>query len=100
MEQGGTAPSNNIATACCAVTAFGSTQYNPWHNIQYIRDGVYGNANSWVCDPGDTNPFVGLNLGQMALISGFAFGRDNTAAYADRTMGLYVLQYTRVATPT
>src|SRR6185436_20000709 len=28
-----------------------------------------------------------------------AFGRDNTGTFSDRTLGLYTLQYTRVASP-
>ena len=35
----------------------------------------------------------------MFAVGSIAFGRDNTATFSDRTLGLYTLQYTRLASP-
>jgi len=70
----------------------------PIHDYLHLIDGAYGNANSWIGNSGSPG-FAGVRFGGVYTISSFAFGRDNLGAYSDRTLGLYTLQYTRIATP-
>jgi hypothetical protein len=95
---GGTMGPGNIALASVPFgrdEIFGGTL--PIHKIANIRDGIYGNSNSWI---GDTDSsFVGLNFGGSFTIDRFAFGRDNTGAFGDRSRGSYLLQYTTDAAP-
>ncbi len=82
------------------VTAFGSSQYGGAHQIAYINDGRYGNDYSWLANFNvDQNPYIGLNLGELKLIDGIAWGRSNTDSHQDRWQGTYTLQYTQVASP-
>ena len=70
----------------------------PQHKIPNIRDGIYGNGNSWIGD--SPNSFVGLNFGAAAVPVGrLAWGRDNTGTFGDRTAGLYTVHYTQVPNP-
>jgi len=97
----------NLATGG---TAFGSSNFPaPAHQINHINDGLYGNANSWLPNPGDGAPFIGVNLGASpASINSIAFGRDNGNNVADACggqcmdrwgPGSYTLQRTVVANP-
>ena len=43
--------------------------------------------------------YAGVRFGGQFAINSIAFGRDNTLTYSDRTLGLYTLQFTRVASP-
>jgi hypothetical protein len=70
----------------------------PIHKIPNIRDGVFGNGNSWIGD--SPNSFVGLNFGATAVPVGqVAWGRDNTGNFFDRTAGTYTVHYTQVPSP-
>lgn len=101
----------NLATAAGAV-AFSSSDLGPELGIGYhlkanLNDGLYGNTNSWIGGAFQGAPFAGVSLGGMSLLTGFAFGRDNGNAnevvpggqLTDRSLGLYTLQVTRVASP-
>jgi hypothetical protein len=90
------------------ITAFGSGQYGAGiHLIANVRDGLYGNSNSWIANPGDANPYIGLNLNGARNISSIAWGRDNGntvtdacgGTCADRSAGTYTIQVTTVASP-
>ena len=70
----------------------------PIHDYLHIDDGVYGNPNSWIGNSGSPG-YAGLRFGGLFTINSIAFGRDNTGGFSDRTLGLYTLQYTRVASP-
>ena len=71
----------------------------PIHNFVGLTDGVYGNNNSWIGNSGSPG-YVAVRFAGVNEVSGIAFGRDNTATgFNDRTLGLYTLQYTRVASP-
>lgn len=70
----------------------------PIHDYLHLNDGVYGNANSWIGHSGAPG-YAGLRFGGRFVIHGIAFGRDNLGNYNDRTLGLYTLEYTRVAAP-
>ncbi len=68
------------------------------HDYLHLNDGVYGNNNSWIGNSGSPG-YAGIRLAGQFTINSIAFGRDNTATFNDRTLGLYTLQYTRVASP-
>lgn len=93
--------------------AFGSSELDfGIHFIRKINDGIYGNASSWISDRGvgagsDENPFVGIRFASAIDVTTIAFGRDNGdtteagcgGTCADRSLGVYTLQYTAVADP-
>jgi hypothetical protein len=66
-------------------------------NVGNLNDGIYGNGDSWIGD--SESSFAGLSFSAAATISSFAFGRDNTGTFGDRSGGTYTLQYTTVAAP-
>jgi hypothetical protein len=70
----------------------------PIHNFVGLTDGVYGNGNSWIGNTGNPG-YAGVRFSGLFSVGSIAFGRDNTATFSDRTLGLYTLQYTRVASP-
>jgi hypothetical protein len=90
------------------VTAFGSSEYPAEvHRIAHVRDGLYGNSNSWIANPSDASAYIGLNLNGPRSISSIAWSRDNGntvtdacgGTCADRSAGTYTIQVTTVATP-
>ncbi|MDB6174307.1 MAG: Protein of unknown function (DUF1553)/Protein of unknown function (DUF1549)/Planctomycete [Chthoniobacteraceae bacterium] len=92
---------NNLSTLASS-SAFGRDEIGggglPQHKIANIRDGIYGNGNSWIGD--SANSYIGISLGPTPVSIGrFAFGRDNTGVFSDRTAGLYTLQYTLAPNP-
>lgn len=100
---GGTMDACNLALG---KTAFGRDElhYEPpatpgmfIHVIEDINDGIYGNNNSWIGT--SLNSFVGVAFGGTYTIERFAFGRDNTGTYSDRSAGRYLLQYTTDPSP-
>jgi len=100
-ELGGGLFPNNFSTLSGSA-AFGKDEIGggslPQHKIPNVRDAVYGNSNSWIGD--SLNSFIGISFGSAPLSVGqFAFGRDNTAAFFDRTAGTYTLQYTTIPNP-
>jgi hypothetical protein len=101
---------DNAALATKGSVAFGSSEVDlATHFIRNVNDGIYGNAHSWIpkfTEPADPNPFVGIRLPQLTLVRSVAFGRDNGDAsdccggtLADRALGTYTLQITRIASP-
>jgi hypothetical protein len=103
MEIGGSTESGNYGTLGTTI-AFGKDEIGagtlPVHKIPNIRDNIFGNGNSWIGD--SLNSYVGLNFGSTPLSLGrVAWGRDNGGInnYADRTAGIYTLDYTLVASP-
>ena len=61
------------------------------HTIPHLKDGIYGNANSWIGD--SLASFAGITFTSATTIDRIAFGRDNTPFYADRSDGFYLVQY-------
>lgn len=99
-QVGGPIKPGNLATAAGATAfakdvIFGGTL--PSHQIAHLRDGVAGNANSWIGD--SESSFAGIAFGGSRLINRVAFGRDNTGAFGDRAQGNYLIQYTTVPAP-
>jgi hypothetical protein len=100
----GAGPTNNAAMAINGAIAFGSSELDLGiHFIANVNDGLYGNASSWIPNflgtPPDTNAFIGLAFGKSVGLQSIAWGRDNTGQYADRCVGVYTLQVTRLAAP-
>ena len=100
-EIGGTINAGNYGTLG-TTGAFGLDEIFggalPIHKIPNIRDGTFGNSNSWIGD--SLNSFVGLNFGATAVpVNHMAWGRDNTGTYGDRTAGTYTMHYTQVPSP-
>jgi hypothetical protein len=100
-EIGGSLKLGNYGTLG-TTSAFGKDEIGggtlPVHKIPQIRDGIFGNSNSWIGD--SDNSFVGLNFGTAPVSVGrIAWGRDNTATYIDRTAGIFTLDYTLVSNP-
>jgi len=86
----------------------------PFHVAANLNDGFYGNANSWIPGSAGAEHFGGVRLAGVATVTSFAFGRDNgNGAFeggapgtdccggqlADRSLGLYTVQITRVSFP-
>ncbi len=103
VEEGGTFAAGNLAQQKGA-WAFAENVLlgYPYHRIEYLTDGRYGNDRSWIA--GDTPSFGGVVLSGEAQIDSVAFGRDNTATtgpavepaqtgYRDRWAGSYTIQY-------
>ncbi len=102
IEIGGPPLAGNLSTAGGSA-AFGKDEIGGGgisvHKIPNIRDGIYGNGNSWIGD--SPNSFIGINLGAAPLrIGSVAWGRDNTATFGDRSGGTYTLEYTTEPNPT
>lgn len=88
----------NIATAGTAFAkdVLGDGGY-PAHQVSHVNNGTYGNTSSWIGN--SWNSFVGVSLPAARKIHAVAFGRDNTGGFADRDEGIYLIQYTAVASP-
>lgn len=96
---------NNLALSTNGGVAFakdllGNGSFAPTHTIPNINDGLYGNQDSWIGN--SDNSFIGVALPYLSRIDAVAWGRDNggeATAFADRTLGVFTLQYTTVANP-
>ena len=99
-QTGGTMRAGNLALSS---VPFGRDELNFFngvefiHKIEDINDGIYGNSSSWIGN--SESSFIGLNLNGSFTINSFAFGRDNTDTFTDRSQGSYLLQYTTAANP-
>ncbi len=80
VEEGGRFAPSNLATLPGA-WAFGKNVLLgfPYHRIEYLTDGRYGNDHSWIAAE-DGPSFAGVVLGRRARIDSIAFGRDNRIA--------------------
>jgi hypothetical protein len=109
----GAAPPLNRGLATQGTTPFTSSDLGeglgiPFHRAVNLNDGRYGNSYSWISANGiggnsDPNPFAGLSFGGTVLVTNIAWSRDNgdNAEFmgTDRTLGVYTLQVTMVASP-
>ena len=95
LQEGGAVGAGNLALAG---TAFSQNEIGVApHTTAGVNDGIAGNQSSWI--GATVASFVGVNLGGTHTINRIAFGRDNTGAATDRTLGRYTLQYTTVPNP-
>ena len=89
--------------------AFALDELGGIHLTSNVTDGAYGNVSSWIGNglTGVDGPFVGVDLGVPVSVGQVAFGRSNVLSgdpcsggvCTDRTLGLYRVQSTRVASP-
>ncbi|MHC5112455.1 MAG: lamin tail domain-containing protein, partial [Planctomycetota bacterium] len=104
----------NLALAASGTTPFASGELGsqiglPYHLVENLNDGLYGNGKGWIGGSADNPPFAGLDLGGLVEIDRIAWGRDNGrltptseecgGTCPDRSLGLYTLQHTTVASP-
>ncbi len=85
VEEGGRFAPNNLATLPGA-WAFGKNVLLgfPYHRVEYLSDGRYGNDHSWIGAEGESS-FGGVVLGGPCRIDSIAFGRDNRVASGQDT---------------
>jgi hypothetical protein len=97
----------NLANAPGA-TAFTSSDLGLGvHIAPHLNDGLYGNSNSWIGGDGTPDPYAAIRLTTLSTVTSIAFGRDNGnnvsdacgGQCADRSLGVYTLQFTSVPTP-
>ncbi len=101
VEEGpfGGAPPMNLARQPGSVPfVIDSLAGYPIHDFLHLNDGAYGNSFSWIGNSGSPG-YAGIRFSATNAVSSIAFGRDNTGGFADRALGTYTLQYTRVAVP-
>lgn len=93
-QEGGTLNPSNLAIGGTAIAkdVLGNGAYAPTHTIPNVNNGTYGNGSSWIGDSADS--WVGVRFGTSRTIQSFAFGRDNTGQFGDRTLGTYTVQWT------
>jgi hypothetical protein len=97
----------NLANGVGAVPFTSSDLGLGIHIAPHLNDGLYGNSNSWIGGDGTPDPYAAIRLPGLATITSFAFGRDNGNSVADacggqcadRSLGLYTIQITRVSVP-
>ncbi len=98
VEQGGTIDAGNLSPAG---TAFAKDLLNGdgfgVHSIASMNNGTFGNSSSWI---GNSDPsYAGIGFGSSQSIASFAFGRDNTNTFTDRSAGTYLIEFTSDANP-
>ena len=94
VMEGGVMDAGNIATTGTAFAKdlIAGGAYAPTHTIPNVNNGSFGNGSSWIGDsPGS---YVGIGFASSQTIASFAFGRDNTNAFGDRSAGTYTIQTT------
>lgn len=91
VETGGSfrTDATNFATAG---TAFSASEIGlAPHSTANLNNGTYGNSSSWI---GGATSSAGILFSSASNLGSFAFGRDNTGGYTDRSGGTYTLYYT------
>src|SRR5689334_16844557 len=108
----GAGPASNVALASNGTVPFTSGDLGielgiPFHVAANLNDGLYGNVNSWISGSADPVPYAGLRFAASVNLQSIAWGRDNGlgatdscgGTCTDRTLGVYTLQFTQVASP-
>jgi hypothetical protein len=112
LEEGGSfAPGNVARIPDASPIAIDELGFG-LHRTVHLNDGRYGNSFSWISDGGLNAhgvAFAGISFGEILAphVDQFAFGRDNTGVFWDRSypgiptpgQALYTLQYTQVPNP-
>jgi hypothetical protein len=97
VETGGTFAPNNLA-ATPGATAFAQDSIGIPFDIAKLNDGQYGDAHAWIA--GSDVSFFGISFNTTVSIGALAFGRDNTGAMTDRTLGNhFFVEYTTTPNP-
>jgi len=98
VTTGGSFLAGNLATAVTSTAFAKDVIGTSTHATANLRDGTYGNDNSWI--GGSADSFIGIRLGSTPVaVKQLAFGRDNTGTQTDRHAGVYTFQYTTVPNP-
>lgn len=107
---------DNLALVANGGVSFASSEspHSPPHAIANLNDGFYGNSNSHINGQGVAPGFMGIALPAAVELTAIAWGRDNGngatdgsdpgsdccgGQASDRTIGIYTLQFTTVASP-
>lgn len=72
-----------LASGGARVSASGSMRSHPFHRLDHINDGVYGNEHSWIADQ-STNVWVEIELPRTEIIDRIVWSRDRPERYWDR----------------
>jgi mono/diheme cytochrome c family protein len=87
------APARNVALASAGAKATSSGNYsgNPFHKLEHIHDGRYGNEWSWISNENGKG-WVQLTLPAPVVIDRIVWGRDRNRKYQDRTPTRYKIE--------
>jgi cytochrome c553 len=79
------APSQNVAAANAGAIASSSGDFpnHPFHKLEHINDGRYGNARSWISNQ-TGGGWVQIELPETLTIDRVVWGRDRDEQYHDR----------------
>lgn len=103
VEEGGTSRAGNLALHGVPF-ALDELQFEKYegapiiHFVSDLNDGKHGNSDAWIGN-GRTvggRAWAGISFEEIETLGEIAFGRDNEGVYSDRTLGIFVLEYTRV----
>lgn len=93
----GTTP-RNVALASLGTKAASSSDFpnNPFHKLEHLNDGRYGNERSWISNERGKG-WVTLEFPRTELIDRVVWSRDrdNTPRYNDRTPTAYRIEVSR-----
>jgi formylglycine-generating enzyme required for sulfatase activity len=84
LELYGSDPKQNLALASTGARASASSCIAGCaaHRVEYLNDGQYGNARSWIAQ--ESKAWAQIELPRTMVVSRLAFSRDRTATYMDR----------------
>ena len=99
VMEGGVLDAGNIANTGTAFAKdlIAGGAFSPTHTIPNVNNGSFGNGSSWIGD--SSGSYVGIGFASSQTIASFAFGRDNTNAFSDRSAGTYTIQTTNDPSP-
>ncbi len=92
-EAGGKGPASNIARASAGTKTSSSGNYlgSPFHKLEHINDGQYGNGRSWISKERGRG-WVRIDLPKMAAIDRIVWGRDRELQFSDRLATAYKIE--------
>jgi len=92
VETGGTFRTG-VTNIAIGATATSTGEYGAPHFTYKINDGLYGNSNSWLGAGFAHNDYIALSFATPVTIASFAFGRDNTGGFVDRSLMPIIIEY-------
>ncbi len=91
VPQDGHLPRNVARGTEVKLTSSGNYAGNPFHRLEHINDGRYGNSFSWISNTNGIG-WVQLELPEPAVIDRIVWGRDRDEKYQDRTALRYRIE--------
>lgn len=78
------------AARSARVVSSGDYANNPFHRLEHVQDGAYGNEKSWISNTAGSGRLT-FDLGDVRRIDSIVWSRDRTAVprYTDRVMTQY-----------